>query len=293
LGSYNTNYKNIDLEVFVWNEGKTADSSLYQVKDYFDAVWKLSYCKDFRYPAKFRGSEKSKETATMLADRLDTLHSSYAKVLNTADSTENTLPAGKIQLISNPIHRGNKEPYVWNTLYKLMDSAKERVYLHTPYIICSKDMYEGLNRIGHKDIETKLLLNAPEIGANPFGCSDYLSEKSKVLATGFSVYEYMGAHSSYHTKAILIDDNLSIVGSYNTDMRSTYLDTELMLSIEGAEFNAALEMVMNEAESQCKHTISEDDYTIPDNITEAAFDDKERRKYKFIILLTRPIRFLL
>lgn len=293
LGSYNTSYKNIDLEVFVWNEGESENSSLYQVKNYFDSVWNLSYCEEFHYPANFHGSAESKKASSMLSERLNTLHSNYAEVLSTADSKENTLPAGKIQLISNPIHRNNKEPYVWNTLYKLMDSAKERVYLHTPYIICDNAMYEGLTAIGHKDIDTKLLLNSPEIGANPFGCSDYLSEKSNVLATGFSVYEYMGANSSYHTKAVLIDDNLSIVGSYNTDMRSTYLDTELMLSIEGEEFNAALEAVMNEAESQCKHTISEDDYTIPSNITEAVFDDKERRKYKFIILLTRPIRFLL
>ena len=40
-----------------------------------------------------------------------------------------------------------------------------------------------------------------------------------------------------HTKAVLIDDRLSVVGSYNLDMRSTYLDTELMLVIDSQELN--------------------------------------------------------
>ena len=40
-----------------------------------------------------------------------------------------------------------------------------------------------------------------------------------------------------HTKTVLVDDNISIVGSYNLDMRSTYLDTELMLVIESKRLN--------------------------------------------------------
>lgn len=292
LGSYNTNYKNLDLEVFVWNEGNSPASSINQVKAYFSSVWEQSYCEPYHYPAYFAGSKKSDETASMLDERLYRLHMNKSDILKTGDSVENTLPAGKIQLISNPTHRANKEPYVWDRVYKLMDSAEERVYLHTPYIICSNDMYSGLTAIGHKNIETKLLLNAPEIGANPFGCSDYISEKSNVLATGFSIYEYMGSYS-YHAKAVLIDHNLSLVGSWNADMRSTYLDTELMLSIESEEFNAALEQVMTEAERQCKHTISEYDYSIPASVTEAKFNQKDRIKNKFIIFITRPIRFLL
>lgn len=292
LGSYNAAYKNLDLEVFVWNEAGSASSSINQVKAYFDSVWKLSYCKPFNYPTNFASTKKSQSIALQLQERLDSFRLTNSDALNTADSVDNTLPAGKINLISNPVHRGNKEPYVWNTLYKLMDSARERVYLHTPYIICSKDMYAGLTDIGSKNIETRLLLNAPEIGANPFGCSDYVSEKENVLATGFSVYEYMGNYS-YHTKALLIDNDLSIIGSYNTDMRSTYLDTELMLSIESEELNDALENVMAEAESQCRHRTAIDEYTVPASVTEAAFNKKDRIMNKLIIFITRPIRFLL
>ncbi len=39
---------------------------------------------------------------------------------------------------------------------------------------------------------------------------------------------------------------MSIVGSYNLDMRSTYQDTELMLAVDSKELNA---MIRKEAET--------------------------------------------
>ena len=45
------------------------------------------------------------------------------------------------------------------------------------------------------------------------------------------VYEYVGTQA-LHTKTVLAGDTLSIVGSCNLDMRSVYLDTEMMLFIE-------------------------------------------------------------
>lgn len=292
LGSYTSAYKNLDLDVFVWNVAENEASSITQIKDYFEKLWALPYCEPYKYPSFFAESKASDSTAAMLNTQLEKLHAEQIEALHTTDSLDNTLPAGRIQLISNPIHRQNKEPYVWSTLYHLMDSAKERVYLHSPYVICSDDMYAGLTAIGHKDIETRLLLNAPENGANPFGCSDYLSEKANVLATGFSVYEYMGEYS-YHAKALLIDRNLSIIGSYNTDMRSTYLDTELMLSIESEELNDALEQVMNTVEGQSRQAISGKEYILPDTVPNATFNTWGRIKSAIVVFLTRPIRFLL
>lgn len=64
--------------------------------------------------------------------------------------------------------------------------------------------------------------------------------KKKILNTGADVYELMN-EVPVHTKAVLLDDRLSIVGSYNLDMRSTYLDTELMLVIDSKELNQQIQ----------------------------------------------------
>lgn len=82
------------------------------------------------------------------------------------------------------------------------------------------------------------MTNAIESGANPFGCTDYLNEKKNILATGSEVFE-VSCGQSLHTKTILVDDHISMIGSYNLDLRSTYLDTELMLVIDCPELNQA------------------------------------------------------
>lgn len=51
--------------------------------------------------------------------------------------------------------------------------------------------------------------------------------------------EWMGGQSM-HTKTMLIDGSTSIVGSYNLDLRSTYLDTEFMLVIDSPAVNEQL-----------------------------------------------------
>ena len=70
--------------------------------------------------------------------------------------------------------------------------------------------------------------------------SDYIHNKGRILDTNVTIYEYNGPHSS-HGKSMLIDHDLSLIGSYNLDMRSTYVDTETMLVIHGEEFNKQLE----------------------------------------------------
>ena len=97
-------------------------------------------------------------------------------------------------------------------------------------------MYETLAGFCEGGRRVQNMTNAIESGANPFGCTDYLNEKKNILATGSEVFE-VSCGQSLHTKTILVDDHISMIGSYNLDLRSTYLDTELMLVIDspGAE----------------------------------------------------------
>ena len=50
----------------------------------------------------------------------------------------------------------------------------------------------------------------------------------------------MGKHST-HGKSLVIDDDIAVVGSYNFDCRSTYVDTETMLVVQGKEITKQLE----------------------------------------------------
>lgn len=76
-----------------------------------------------------------------------------------------------------------------------------------------------------------MMTNSIANNGNPFGSMDYSKNKGKILGTGVQILEYDGG-VSYHGKCFVIDDRLSGIGSFNWDMRSAYIDTELMLILE-------------------------------------------------------------
>ena len=108
------------------------------------------------------------------------------------------------------------------------ENAKERVKIHTPYIICNDMMYNTWKEIAERVPDFSIMTNSVANNGNPFGSADYARNRNRILNTGIDIWEYEGGYS-YHGKSILIDDDLSVIGSFNMDMRSTYLDTELTL----------------------------------------------------------------
>ncbi|MFR3761561.1 MAG: phospholipase D-like domain-containing protein [[Clostridium] symbiosum] len=169
-------------------------------------------------------------------------------VLAGHDYGPETVAINKATLISNPTHILAKEPWVWYQVQYLMAHAEKQAYIHTPYAVFSKDMYEGMKEITDSVPEVTMLLNATSVGDNFMASSDYTRNRGKILDTGVTLREYFGDHSS-HGKSILVDDRLSIVGSYNLDMRSTYVDTETMLVIDGEAFNRQLKACIDDLEA--------------------------------------------
>ena len=193
------------------------------------------------------------------------------------DYADETFETEKIILLSNPIHTQAKEPVVWYQLGELMKNAKERVKIHTPYIICNDMMYNTWEEIAQKVPDFSIMTNSVANNGNPFGAADYAKNRNRILETGIDIWEYEGGYS-YHGKSILIDDDLSVIGSFNMDMRSTYLDTELMLVIRSKEINKQLEDGMMEYESVSRQVLDDGTYYDPYHVKPIELTEKHKRK---------------
>ena len=135
----------------------------------------------------------------------------------------------------------------------------------------------------------EIITNDVASGANPWGCTDYLNRKENIRKTGVTVYEFMGKHSC-HTKAVLLDDRMSIVGSYNLDMRSTYQDTELMLAVDSKELNA---MIRKEAETDKTYSkVMQEDgtYQYGENYKAKEMSTGKKLFYGVLRVLILPLR---
>lgn len=239
LGDYSDS-KNIDRELFVYKEDESSKGSIHQLKAYFESIWNLKDSKEYECK---KETEEVKQCLSDLKNRTEKVKKLYPEAYEEWNWQELTVDTNKVTLLQNPIEAENKEPVMWYTITELMKSGDD-VTVYTPYIICGKEMYEDLTQVCKKTENVEIITNDVSSGANPWGCTDYLNQKEKIWATGVQVYEFMGKHSS-HTKAVLIDERMSLVGSYNMDMRSTYQDTELMLAVDSVALN---EQIRQEAE---------------------------------------------
>ena len=284
LGDYSRS-KNIDRELFVYETAENDSSSIRQLTDYFESVWALSDSKE--YTCK-KMTKKIQSCKAKLENRYTSLKEKYPDAYSTWDYEALTLQTNKVSLLSNPIKSENKEPWMWYSLHQLMMQG-EQARIYTPYIICGKEMYQDLTELHEKNIPVEIITNDVASGANPWGCTDYLNQKKNIWETGARGYEFMGAHSC-HTKAVLIDDRMSIVGSYNMDMRSTYQDTELMLAVDCPELNSIIQAEMERDKTYSKTMGNDSEYDYGENYHSKDLSFGKKIFYAILRVITIPLR---
>lgn len=296
IGEYETAHRSYDREVLIYNTegsqggGRTA-SSLYQVEDYFQSVWDLEVCTYFHEDASLAERASVKEQIEMLRDRYETIRSEHPELFESFDYEAATVPSNHVELVSNPTGIYCKEPVVFYELTELMKHAREKVVIHTPYAVCNDYMYERLKEVT-ASVPVDLMINSVENGDNFVASSDYLRHKEDIIDTGVKLYEYDGG-MSYHGKSMTIDGELSIIGSYNLDLRSTYVDTELMLVIQSEALTAQLNEVMENFEKDCRTVVDADTYIVPDHIQVAEVPWMKRAAWAVVGFVLQPFRILI
>ena len=277
-------YKNYDWDVLVCCEDAGAFPSLDQLLEYFRSVWALDECH-----AVDSRKEGKQEELLALYSRMQEEHADWFRPV---DYKELTVPARRIRLVSNPIGPQVKEPVVFYTITELMEQAEESVSIHTPYILCNDWMLGQLADICISVPEVTMMTNSVANNGNPFGAMDYYANKEKLLGSGVGMLEY-DSGVSYHGKCFTIDDRIAAVGSFNWDMRSAYLDTELMLVIDSPQLNRQLREAMGGYEQDALRVIDADSYDLAEGQTPQPLTPSKERRLKLLYYLAYWARFLM
>lgn len=296
LGDYNMAALSDDREILIYNGnvGSTDDqtSVIHQTKEYFRKIWQLDCNKTMYVKVPFYKEEQVQKIEDMLLERYQKLQKEKVKLFQEISWKEQTVAIKKATLITNPTHIYKKEPILWYQIQQLMLQANQRIWFHTPYIVMDKAMKEGMKQIAKRPITIDLLINSVAVGDNVMASSDYLTHREEIVAMGANIYESFGQRSS-HGKSILIDDTLAVIGSYNLDMRSTYIDTEVAIVVYGEEFNRQLEQVLGSIRNQSLQVSEDGTYVRSNTVKERDIDKKKEWLLKILGVVTRGIRFLL
>lgn len=198
-------------------------------------------------------------------------------------------PVHALELLRGDPAPENKDPVVWKSLAGLM--AGQDVLLETPYIICDRAMYRDLHQVIQQGGSLRILTNAPETGANLFGCAALPGSRSRLTGLGAMTAEWLGG-GSLHGKTLVVGDRLSLVGSFNLDMRSAYLDTELMVAVDSPELNAALRSGL-ERRMEASRISLQGEQTLGPDCLEVQMAPLRAVVHRVAALVTAPFRYLL
>lgn len=291
-----TEASNEDLDILVYETEAGKGASYLQLTEYFQQIWSLPCCKPYK-PFPWLGiadivcDVRRSQSAQELEARYQHLRRTYPEAFEAFDWLQETQKTEGITLLSGQNTPRSKTPAVWKSLMAEMQGSTELIAI-TPYIICDKEMYQDLEKLTENGSRLCIVINAAENGANPFGCTDYINQKEKILATGASVCEYWG-EQSLHTKAILAGDDTSMIGSCNMDIRSVYLDTELMLLIKSEAFNQELRLYADRLKSQGVTVAADGEVQPGSHYAERPLPFGKKLLYGILRVLIIPIRHLL
>lgn len=298
LGDYE-GHKNYDWDVLVYNTSSQKrpenpgqeESSLYQVLSYYEEITALDCCSVFHSREALAGKPSVRRARARLEKRMEGLKEKRPELFEAEYEYEtNTEPTDKITLLSNPTHTGPKEPTVFYGLMELAGQAEGEVAIHTPYIMCSDDMYDALTELGPK---ITIMFNSAANNGNPFAAVDYLMQKQRLVDTGATLMEYEGG-ISYHGKVLTMGERLSAVGSFNMDMRSAYIDTELMLILDSRPVNRILREKMEQYEAEAATVDTVDGYRhIPEGMELQKLSAQKKMMKNLLGGLLEKLRFLM
>lgn len=119
----------------------------------------------------------------------------------------------------NPL---DDEPVGENVYLGMIASAREYVWIMTPYLIIDEPMEQALCRAAMSGVDVRIV--TPGVPDKKLVYENTRSYYPNLIAHGVKIYEFTPGF--LHAKTFLCDDRCASVGSVNLDYRSLYLHFE-------------------------------------------------------------------
>ncbi len=149
---------------------------------------------------------------------------------------------------------------------KLIREAQHSVVIHTPYLVTKSRTKKLYKQLIERGVKVSILTNSLASTDNIEAFSGYHRDRERLLNIGIELYEFRPDAAireqvmmeeimaeepempvfSLHSKSIVIDDKIAIIGTHNLDPRSDNLNTEAITIIESEDVAKKLKSYMQE-----------------------------------------------
>ena len=151
-----------------------------------------------------------------------------------------------------------------DALIELIQGANESISIQSPYLVTTELSQQLFKDAIDRGVEVKILTNSLLSTDNLEAFSGYKRDRKTLLDIGVQIYEYRpdaairfevmtGALQrkinftptfGLHAKSMVVDEEISVIGTFNLDPRSANLNTECIVVIEDSTVSKRLYNIM-------------------------------------------------
>ncbi len=158
-----------------------------------------------------------------------------------------------IQVVSSGPDTNGEE--IKRGMIKIINSAKKRILIQTPYFIPDEPFLEALQNAALAGIE--VIVQIPSIPDKRFVYKVTTSYIADLLKFNIKVYQFPGF---LHAKMMIVDNSMCTIGTSNIDMRSFALNFEVNAFLYGEEFASKCTKIFYKDLDICTQ-VTEDEYS--------------------------------
>ena len=163
------------------------------------------------------------------------------------------------RILSDPpekTQRGERERWLINTLGPAIAAAEADVRITTAYFVPGTEGVEGLCGLAGRGPRVSVLTNSLASTNQVTVHGGYAEARPKLLRCGVRLFElrprnadraksslFGSTGASLHTKNFSVDGRLAFIGSFNFDLRSAYLNTEMGLLVDDPAVAAEIDAI--------------------------------------------------
>lgn len=139
-------------------------------------------------------------------------------------------------------------PNIMEAIFTIINSAEKYIYITTPYFIPNEQIITALKTASRSGVEVKLLI--PKDGdswVTQFATDSYIQE---LLESGVEVNHY--CKGMVHAKTMVVDDELSMIGTSNMDYRSFEINFEITAMIYSEEIAEEMFTIFQQDIEECE-----------------------------------------
>ncbi|ANO32699.1 cardiolipin synthase [Vibrio breoganii] len=135
-----------------------------------------------------------------------------------------------------PSGPGMPENLIQQVLTIAISRASEAVTITTPYFVPSEELLQTLRTTAQRGVKVELIIPKKNDSIMVGWASKAFY--AELLSAGVIIHEFEGG--LLHTKSVVIDQQYCLIGTVNLDVRSLWLNLEVTLVVDDAEFTQQL-----------------------------------------------------